>query len=82
MIVDYPKRNGVMEPKPLYESAFTDVSSRGPKDLFPCEQADQLVAIRGEIRSTGAANYQHRQTLSTKDHATHARCRREPKDVT
>ncbi len=45
MIVDYLTENGVMDPKRLYESPFTDVSPRGPEGVFSSVQVDQLVAV-------------------------------------
>ena len=55
MIVDYLTENGVMDPKLLYESPFTDVSPRGPEGVFLSVQVDQLVAVLTEIRERAAA---------------------------
>ena len=55
MIVDYLTENGVMDPKLLYESPFTDKSPRGPEGVFSSVQVDQLVAVLTEIRERAAA---------------------------
>jgi len=55
MIVDYLTENGVMDPKRLYESPFTDVNPRGPEGVFSSAQVDQLVAVLTEIRERAAA---------------------------
>ena len=55
MIVDYLTENGVMDPKLLWESPFTDVSPHGPEGVFSSEQVDQLVAVLTEIRERAAA---------------------------
>ena len=55
MIVDYLTENGVMDPKLLYESPFTDKSPRGPEGVFSSLQVDQLVAVLTEIRERAAA---------------------------
>ena len=55
LIVDYLSENGVMDPKRLYESPFTDVNPRGPDGVFSSAQVDQLVAVLTEIRERAAA---------------------------
>lgn len=45
MIVDYLTENGVMDPKLLYESPFTDVSPRGPEGVFLSEQVTDCSAF-------------------------------------
>jgi type I restriction enzyme R subunit len=55
MIVDYLTENGVMDPKLLYESPFTDNSPRGPEGVFSSRQVDQLVAVLADIRERAAA---------------------------
>lgn len=55
LIVDYLTENGVMDPKRLYESPFTDVNPRGPEGVFSSVQVDQLVAVLTEIRERAAA---------------------------
>jgi len=55
LIIDYLTEHGVMEPKMLYESPFTDVSPRGPEGMFSSAQVDQLVAVLRDIRERAAA---------------------------
>ena len=55
MIVDFLTENGVMEPKMLYESPFTDKNPRGPEGVFSSLQVDQLVAVLTDIRQRAAA---------------------------
>jgi type I restriction enzyme R subunit len=55
LIVDYLTEHGIMEAARLYESPFTDVSPRGPEDVFSSEQMDHLVAVLAEIRERAAA---------------------------
>jgi type I restriction enzyme R subunit len=55
LIVDHLTENGVMDPKRLWESPFTDKSPRGPQGVFSSVQVDQLVAVLREIRERAAA---------------------------
>jgi len=55
LIVDYLTENGVMDPKRLWESPFTDKSPRGPEGVFSSKQVDELVAVLTEIRDRAAA---------------------------
>lgn len=55
MIVDFLTENGVMDPKMLYESPFTDKNPRGPEGVFSSLQVDQLVAVLTDIRQRAAA---------------------------
>ncbi len=55
LIVDYLTENGVMDPRRLYESPFTDVNPKGPEGLFSSAQVDQLVAVLAKIRERAAA---------------------------
>jgi type I restriction enzyme R subunit len=55
MVVDYLTEHGVMEPAMLYQSPFTDISPRGPEDVFSSEQVDGLVAVLAQIRRRASA---------------------------
>jgi type I restriction enzyme R subunit len=52
LIVDHLTEYGTMDPSRLYESPFTDLSSRGPDGLFSSAQLDQLVAALAGITRT------------------------------
>ena len=54
LIVDHLTENGVMDPKRLWESSFTDKSPRGPEGVFSSVQ-DQLSAVLTEILERAAA---------------------------
>ncbi len=51
MIVDYLTEHGVMEPKMLYESPFTDVNPLGPEGLFETAWIDRLFETLQTIRT-------------------------------
>jgi type I restriction enzyme R subunit len=55
LIVDYLTEHGVMDASVLYESPFTDISPRGPEDVFSIAAVGQLVAVLDEIRERAAA---------------------------
>ena len=55
LIVNYLTEHGIMDPRALYESPFTDISPRGPEGVFPSQQVDELVTILNQIRETAAA---------------------------
>jgi hypothetical protein len=39
-----------MEPSALYESPFTDLSSRGVEGIFASKEVEQLIAVLASIR--------------------------------
>lgn len=51
LIIDYLTEHGVMEPRMLYESPFTDINPLGPDGLFESGWIDRLVATLGTIRA-------------------------------
>jgi type I restriction enzyme R subunit len=55
MIIDYLTEHGVMEPKALYESPFTDINPLGPDGLFSNEIVDGLFAFLRKVRETARA---------------------------
>jgi len=55
LVVDHLTEHGVIEPKLLYESPFTDLASRGPDGLFSSEQIDSLVAALDAVRTSAMA---------------------------
>jgi type I restriction enzyme R subunit len=55
LIVDHLTQHGVMQAARLYESPFTDLSPRGPDDLFSSDQVDELMAELEKIRRSATA---------------------------
>jgi type I restriction enzyme R subunit len=55
LIVNHLTDHGVMEPRRLYESPFTDVTPHGPDAIFSSAQVDELLAVLASVRSTAAA---------------------------
>nr|MDQ2986901.1 restriction endonuclease subunit R [Armatimonadota bacterium] len=51
LIIDYLTEHGVMEPRALYESPFTDINPLGPDGLFETGIVDQLVSTLQTIRA-------------------------------
>lgn len=52
MIIDYLAEHGVIEPKVLYESPFTDISQKGPDGVFSDEIVDRLLDTLRSIRQS------------------------------
>ena len=50
MIIDYLTEHGVMEPRMLYESPFTDISPLGPDSIFESSWIDRIVNTLHDIR--------------------------------
>lgn len=55
LIVDHLTEHGVMEAAMLYESPFTDLTPRGPEELFTSAQVDELVAVIEQVRQSAIA---------------------------
>jgi len=55
LIVDYLTQNGVMEPKRLYESPFTDLDDQGVSGVFSDTEVVEIVALLKEIKKRTAA---------------------------
>lgn len=55
LIVDHLTEHGVMEAALLYESPFTDLTSRGPDGLFSSGQVDELISILESVRASAIA---------------------------
>jgi type I restriction enzyme R subunit len=55
LIVDRLTEHGIVEPRALYESPFTDVTPRGPDALFGPAQVDELIRTLDAVRTTAMA---------------------------
>ena len=55
MIIDHLTENGIMEPKALYESPFTDFDDMGISGLFQEDEVKLLVHLLNDIRERVAA---------------------------
>ncbi|MFI5258779.1 MAG: DEAD/DEAH box helicase family protein [Candidatus Limnocylindrales bacterium] len=55
LIVDHLTEHGVMPAASLYESPFTDFTSRGPDGLFASAEVDELIATLLRVRATAVA---------------------------
>ena len=56
MIIEHLTEKGVMDPKLLYESPFTDIAPSGPEQVFSIERTDKLIDVIDRINmSTGDA---------------------------
>jgi type I restriction enzyme R subunit len=56
MIINHLTQHGVLDPRLLYESPFTDLTPQGPDGLFESAEVDKLIsALRKVKRSTEAA---------------------------
>jgi type I restriction enzyme R subunit len=55
LIVNHLTEHGVVEPGRLYESPFTDITPRGPDELFSASQIDELIRSLDAVRATAQA---------------------------
>ncbi|EQD26478.1 type III restriction enzyme, res subunit, partial [mine drainage metagenome] len=55
LIVDHLTEHGVMEAAMLYESPFTDLTPRGPEELFTSAQVEELLAAIDQVRQSAIA---------------------------
>lgn len=55
LIVDHLTEHGVLNVAMLYESPFTDLTPRGPDELFSSAQVDELLAAIGRVRQAATA---------------------------
>jgi type I restriction enzyme R subunit len=53
-VIDHLTQNGVMEPRLLYESPYTDLSPEGLDGVFKEHEATKIVEILGEIQKRAA----------------------------
>lgn len=55
MIINYLTERGIMEPRLLYESPFTDMDDMGIEGFFPQDQVVTLIGILEEVKNRAAA---------------------------
>ena len=55
MIAEHLTENGVMDAGRLYESPYTDLSSRGVDGLFSPDEVDEMCIVLDSVRLTAAA---------------------------
>ena len=55
LIVDHLTEHGVLDAALLYESPFTDLTPRGPDELFSSAQVDELFAAIERVRQAATA---------------------------
>ena len=52
LLTDTLARRGLVEVDDLYRHPFTRIASRGPEDLFPDQDIDEIVAVLHKVRAT------------------------------
>jgi type I restriction enzyme R subunit len=55
LIIDHLTEHGVMGAALLYESPFTDLTPRGPDEIFTSTELDELIAILDQVRASAQA---------------------------
>ena len=55
MVIDYLTERGVMDPRRLYESPFTDLDDQGVSGIFELAQVKELVGVLKDIQARAAA---------------------------
>ncbi len=55
LVVDHLTEHGIVEPRALYESPFTDLTPRGPDVLFTPGQVDELMRALDAVRAMATA---------------------------
>ena len=55
LVIDHLTERGVMDPRRLYESPFTDLDDQGVSGVFPRADVKAVVGIPNEVRSRAAA---------------------------
>jgi type I restriction enzyme R subunit len=55
LVVDHLTEHGVVAPDRLYESPFTDLTPRGPEELFSAAELDELIRALAAVRERAIA---------------------------
>jgi type I restriction enzyme R subunit len=54
LIIDHLTEHGLMGAALLYESPFTDLTPRGPDEIFSPAEMEELVGILDQVRASAA----------------------------
>jgi type I restriction enzyme R subunit len=55
LIVDHLMEHGLMNAAQLYEAPFTDVTPKGPDEIFTSDQVEDLIRILDSVRVSASA---------------------------
>jgi type I restriction enzyme R subunit len=55
LVIEHLTHEGVMDPKLLYESPFTDIAPAGPEQVFPLRRTDELIDVIDSFNASAAA---------------------------
>lgn len=56
LVIEHLTHEGVMDPKLLYESPFTDIAPAGPEQVFPLKRTDELIEVIDRFNASAAAS--------------------------
>jgi type I restriction enzyme R subunit len=56
LVIEHLTHEGVMDPKRLYESPFTDIAPSGPEQVFPLKRTDELFEVIDRFNTSAAAS--------------------------
>jgi len=54
LVIEHLTHEGVMDPKLLYESPFTDIAPAGPEQVFPLKHTDELIELIDRFNASAA----------------------------
>jgi type I restriction enzyme R subunit len=55
LVIEHLTHEGVMDPKLLYESPFTDIAPAGPEQVFSIERTDKLIHVIENLNASAVA---------------------------
>ena len=55
LVFDHLTEHGIVAPRRLYESPFTDITPHGPDGLFSTSEVDELMSVLETVRARGMA---------------------------
>lgn len=56
LVIEHLTHEGVMDPKLLYESPFTDIAPAGPEQVFPLHRTDELIDVIDSFNASAAVS--------------------------